>query len=48
MQVFGKFWKVMQVDNASFQDQESFGKREVFSKWLWKSFGCLLESSEIY
>ena len=27
---FGKFWKVMEIDNASIQNLESFGKREVF------------------
>ena len=27
---FGRFWKVMEFDNAVFQDPESFGKREVF------------------
>ena len=32
----------MEINNAIFQDLESFGKREVISKWLWNSFGFLL------
>ena len=35
------FWEVMEIDNAFFQDLESFGKREVFQKGLWNSFGFL-------
>ena len=31
----------MEIDYAIFQGLESFGKREVISKWLWKSFGLL-------
>ena len=27
---FGKFWEVMEIDSAIFQDLESFRKREVF------------------
>ena len=27
---FGEFWKAMEIDDAIFQDLESFGKREVF------------------
>ena len=33
-------WKVMEIENVTFQELESFGK-ERFSKWLWKSFGFL-------
>ena len=38
------FWEVMEMDSTIFQDLESFGKREVISKWLWKSFGSLLKA----
>ena len=31
---FGKFEKVMEIDNAICQDLESFGKIEVFQTWL--------------
>ena len=26
----GEFWKVMEIDNAIFQDLESFGKERIF------------------
>ena len=31
----------MEVDNAIFQGLGSCEKREVFSNWLWNSFGFL-------
>ena len=37
---FGKFWEVMVIENALFQDPEILEKR-VFSIWLWKGFGFL-------
>ena len=36
-----EFWNVMEIDYASFQNLESFGKR-VYLKRLWRSFGFLL------
>ena len=36
---FGKLWKVMEIDNAIFQDLESFGKREIFQT----GYGIVLE-----
>ena len=41
-----RFWNVLEsygIESAIFQDLESSGKREVISKWLWKSFGFCLE-----
>jgi len=40
----GNFWKVMEIDNAFFQDMESFGKKGFLNK-LWKSFGFLSRKS---
>ena len=37
----GKFWEVMETENAIFQDAESPGKERGFSKWLRKSVGFL-------
>ena len=37
---FGKFWKVTEIDNAIFQDLESFGK-EMFLKMALENFGFL-------
>ena len=37
----------MEIDNAIFQDMESFGKEMIFLYWLWKSvlFGKVLKIS---
>ena len=39
---YGTFWKVLEIDNAIFQELESFGKREVFQNVYGKvlDFGC--------
>jgi len=34
-------WKVLEIDNAIFQDLESFGKR------LWISFGFLFGETQL-
>lgn len=34
---FGKFWKVMKIDNAFFHDLESLKKKQDFLNELWKS-----------
>ena len=41
LESFGELKKFMEIDNAIFQDLESFGKMK-FSNWLYKSFGFLL------
>ena len=33
---FGKLWKVMEIDNAIFQDLESFGKGRFFKMAMEK------------
>ena len=37
---FGRFWKAMEIDNAIFQDLESFGKRMIFNGY-GKGLGVL-------
>ena len=39
---FGKFWKVIEIENVIFQDLESFGKERVFKIFMekfWILFG---------
>ena len=38
---FGKFWKVMEIDNAIFQDLGMFGK-EKYSKMAMEKFWILV------
>ena len=47
---FEKCWKVMEINNAIFQDLESFGKGRFFSMTLelWKSFGFLFQKTMEY
>ena len=33
---FGKFWKVKEIDNASFQDMENFRKGKIFNMAMEK------------
>ena len=43
---FGKFWKVMEIDNAIFQDLESFGNERFFKlamEKLWTFWGEILD-----
>ena len=47
---FGKFWKVVEIENAIFQDLESFGKERIFKMamarvWIfvWKSTKKILK-----
>ena len=45
---FGQFWKVIEIDNAVFQDLESFGKREDFQTGYGKVLDfCLGKNSNI-
>ena len=42
---FGKFWKVMEVENAIFQALESFGKEMIFimameKLWIFVGKNC--------
>ena len=44
---FGKFWKVMEIDNAIFHDLESFGKG-IFFKMAMEQFWIVVwENSKI-
>ena len=47
---FGKFWKVLEIDNAIFQDLESFGKESIFKMavekfwiFIWKNSRNILK-----
>ena len=44
---FGTFWKIMEIDNASIQNVESFGKGEVFQNGFGKLLDFCLGSSKI-
>ena len=48
--VLESFWKVMEIENAIFQDLECFGKErifkmalEIYSIFIWKSSKNILE-----
>jgi len=43
---FGKFWKVMTIDNAIFQDLEGLGKEKFFKMPLEKFWIFVWESSK--
>ena len=40
---FGKFWKVLEIDQCVFQDLESLGKSS-FLSWAMESYGNLSSS----
>ena len=42
----GKLWKVMEIDNAIFQDLETFGKRDVFQSGYEKFWKFVWENSK--
>ena len=46
--VFGKFWKVMEIDYAIFQDLESFGKKEFFNMAMEEFLIFVGENPKIY
>ena len=44
---FEKFWKVLGIDSAVFQDLESFGTRKVFQNVEGKFWMLVWENSKI-